>query len=493
MTSQFVFSLFDSAQPGLIFPNQVYGWLGWLAVAAGLGWGIRHWRENLAAVRKRWWVGLVLLALAPVLSGFIGVRLPGTVQPLPNTPLEMPPPAVMIFSAVPWVLAGGLLGPIPAAVLGLIAGVLTGFFETHSPFTPLEISGLALLFSAAVRQNYRTRFYQYLRHPLGAASIILLAYIPLIIWGTLFSTNDTLAVRLDYAFTQVWLIFAARAAEILIAGVAAELVFLFAPGVWGRKRPLIPSPAESNIQTRFFYGTVPLVMLLFLSLLVADWLVAGKVAEQMLERQLASAARVAAESLPYFNETGQNLILTLATPDLLEIPANELPDALARRLRSVPFFRQLFLFDQSLKPAGGYPEREASLIGLTEEEITGISLAAKGVSAQVYVVKPFPNETSAQVSFIAAIRGADGETVRGVLLGRTDLNTNPFTQPVIQALSAVEEMDGQGMILNEQGLILYHSDPSQIMREYSGETASESFFRIESSPNNTRQLTLPIL
>ncbi len=484
---QFVLSLFDGAQPGLIFPNRLVGWLGWLAVAVCLGWGLRRWRESLTDVRKRWWIALGLVVVTPILTSFFGIRLPGTVQPMPNMPLEIPAPAIMIFSAVPWVMAGGLLGPLPAAVLGLLAGLLIGFYGTHNPFTPLEISILALLFSVAVRQNYRTRFYQFLRQPLGAALIVLLGYVPLIIWGSLFSTNDTLAVRLDYALTQVWLTFAARAGELLIAAVVAQIFALLAPKYWGRKRPLVPSPAESNILTRFFYGTVPLVTLLVLSLLMADWLVAGKVAEQMLEKQLSSTARVAAESLPYFTETGQNLILTLATPDLLEIPAANLPDALAKRLRSVPFYRQLFLFDGDLKPVAGYPESDSLQLGLTDEEQAGISLAMKGISTQVYVVKPFPNETSAQVSFIAAIRGDDEETVHGVLLGRTDLNTNPFTQPVIRALSTVEEMDGQGMILNEQGLILYHPDPSQILQEYPGEIGAEESYGIQTSSNNTRQ------
>lgn len=487
MTIQFVLSLFDGTQPGLIFPNQLLGWLGWLASAAFLGWGVLRWQENLTTIRSRWWVALALLVATPLLASFVGVRLPGTVQPMPNMPLEMPAPAVMIFSAIPWVLAGGLLGPIPAAALGVLTGLLIGFYETHNPFTPLEIGTLALFFSVAVRQNYRTRFYQLLRQPLGAVLVVLVAYIPFIIWGMLFSTNDTLAVRLDYALTQVWLGYAARAGEFVIAGVVGQVFSLLAPRVWGRKRPLIPSPAESNIQTRFFYGTIPLVTLLLLSLLMADWLVAGKVAEQMLERQLSSTAKVAAESLPYFTETGQNLILTLASPDLLEMAPDELPDALAKRLRSVPFFRQLFLFNQDLKPVAGYPESDRLKIGMTEEEQAGISLAMKGISTQVYIVKPFPNETSAQVSFIAAIRGENEETVRGVLLGRTDLNTNPFTQPVIQALATIGEMDGQGMILNEQGLILYHPDSSQILQRYPGKMGSELFFGIQPSPNNTRQ------
>jgi PAS domain S-box-containing protein len=487
MTMEFVTSLFEGAQPGLFFPNHLFGWLGWFAMLALLGWGILHWREELAPVRERWWIGLALLALAPLLACFVGFRLPGALQPMPNTPLELPPPAMMILSAIPWALAGGLLGPLPAVVLALLSGLLIGVYETHNPFTPLEMGILALLFSAAVRQNYRTRFYRFLRHPLGAVLVVLAAYVPLIIWGSLFSTNDSLAVRLDYAFTQAWLVYAARAGELLAAGLIAELVFLLVPGLWARKRPLAPSPAESNIQVRFFYGTVPLVALLVLSLLVADWLVSIKAAERMLRGQLSSTAQVAAESLPYFTETGQNLILTMATPDLLETSPDMLPDELARRLRSVPFFRQLSLYDDGGELLLGFPQSGSGRFELEPEEDAGIGLALRGVTTQVYIVKPLPGETSAQVSFIAAVRGENEETVRGVLLGRTDLNTNPFTQPVLTALQGLDELQGQGMIISEQGAILFHPDSSQIMQTYSGEMGMEDYFEIQPAPDNTRQ------
>ncbi len=483
---QFVFSLFDGSRPGLIPPNHVLGWLGWVILLAALIWAIRHWWENFALLNQRWWLLLTFIIAAPLCASFIGIRLPGEMQPLPNTPMEFNAPAVMIFSAIPWILAGGILGPFPAAVVGLMSGIITGLFTTHSVFTPFEISILALLFSVCARQNYRTWFYKFLRHPLGAIVVVLLLYIPVLIWGALFSTNDTLAVRLDYAFTQVWLVFAARAGEMFIAGLVAEGIYLSKSPVWGRRRPLVPSPAESNIQTRFFFGTVPLVFLLVFSLIVGDWLVAGHAAEQMIEQRLSSIASVAAESLPYFTETGENLILTLATSDLPQLPPAVLRETLPKRLRSIPFFRQLYVFGSTGQPISGFPSEEYTQLNPTEEEVTGIQLALKGVTTQVYVGKPPPDETSAQVSFIAAIRNDNGE-IGGVLLGRADLNSNPFTQPVIKALSTMGEMNGQGIILSESGQILYHPVASEIMKQYTGAIESDPYFRVETASNNTRQ------
>ena len=483
---QSVLSLFQVSQPGMIFPNHPIGWLGWIIMAGCLVWGLRHWWESLEPLRSRWWIGVLLLVLTPAFVGFFGIRLPGEVQPMPEMPLELLPPALMFMAALPWVLAAGLLGPLPAVILALFSGLILALFETRSPFTPLELGLVALLFSAAIRQNYRTRFFRLLRHPLAAALLVVVAYIPIIIIATLFSTNETLAVRMDYAFTQVWLILAARSGELIIAALVAEMISAVRPDIWGRRRPLVPSPSESSIQARFFYGTVPLVGLLVLTLIVGDWLVAGKAAERMIRERLSSTAKVAAESLPYFLETGQNLIVTLATPDLTDATASEVPEMLAARLRSVPYFHQLFLFDASGRPVSGHPVRDVGRYQLTGDETNGIDLAVKGVSTQVYVVPPPVNNTSAQISFIATIRDTDG-LVGGVLLGRTDIGINPFIQPAIQALAGVSELEGEGMLLNEDGIILYHPQSSRVMQPYIGQRPQEADFYDETSPTNTRQ------
>lgn len=482
----FVFSLFDNSSPGLILPNQIFGWLGWGVMLAALILGIQHWWENLAVSRRRWVLALCLLIAAPIAVGFFGVRLPVQIQPMPNTPLEFAAPSVMFLAALPWVLAGGTLGPLPAVIIGLLTGSLLGFYSTHSPFTPLEIAGAALLFSVSVRQNYRTWFYRLLRHPLGSVVFVILLLVPLMILGSLFSVNDTIAVRLDFAFTQIWPVFVVRSFELLFAGLVAEALYITNAPVWGRRRALIPSPAESYIQTRFFYGTAPLVAMLTLSLIIGNWLVAGRAAELMIEQRLLATAQMTAESLPYFTETGQNLILSLADPGLFNLPPTELDLAIQNRLRSVPYFNQLFLFDQNGTVISGYPKKNLNDIIPTTDERNGINLALKGVTNQVYLVAPPPNQTSAQVSFIAAIRNSDNQVI-GVMLGRTDLNSNPFTQPVIQSLVNMKELDGQGMILSETGITLYHPDPSEIMKKYTGQIGTTPYFHIETAPNNTRQ------
>lgn len=125
-------------------------------------------------------------------------------------------------------------------------------------------------------------------------------------------------------------------------------------------------------------------------------------------------------------------------------------------------------------------------LSLSMEEEAGIKLALKGVNTQIYIASPLMDETSAQVSFIAAIRDEKG-LIKGAMLGRTDLNTNPFTQPAIQALAGMRDLTGEGMILDEKGQILYHPVSSQVMKPYQGQQLQNASFYDETSPNNTRQ------
>jgi PAS domain S-box-containing protein len=229
-----------------------------------------------------------------------------------------------------------------------------------------------------------------------------------------------------------------------------------------------------------------LVTLLVLTMIIGDWLVAGNAARRLIRERLTSTAQVASDSLPYFIETGQNLILTLAGPELLNLSTEELPGVLASRLRTVPYFRQLFLFDLQGQTISGYPVADLQQVKPTLEELSGIGLALKGVTAQTYIIPPVSGETSAQVSFIAAIRDAQGQVV-GVLLGRTDFNTNPFTQPAIRALLGIAEIGGEGMILSEEGLVLYHPVVSQLMSAYTGDRPTTPLFYDEISPENTRR------
>ncbi|MBU0511452.1 MAG: hypothetical protein KJ638_07105, partial [Chloroflexi bacterium] len=173
-------------------------WIGWVGLIVWLGamaillprWRLyqKDWNSN------RWVIFAALVLATPVTSMLLGLRLPAwNALPLPGVTLEPGGLAVMIFSALPWVLAAGLLGPTPAAVLAVFSGLLLAYWDTHTIFTLVEMALLAALFAASVGQRYRTPTFRGLRHPLSAAVVLGLLYPAIFMLNTLLVAGGSLA------------------------------------------------------------------------------------------------------------------------------------------------------------------------------------------------------------------------------------------------------------------------------------------------------------
>jgi len=478
--------LFDTP-PYIDLPYHLLGWIGWFIMAAFLLWFLQ--KSKFDKQIKHFWLIFILLILAAVGANvFLGFNLPWEKSlPLPNVPRDNSTPQVVFFSALPLVLAAGLLGAWPATIVGLIGGLVNALFNTHSVFSPLESAAIGYLLAIALRQDFRTLFFRLLRHPLGAAVLIALFSTPIYLVSTFFGTNGSLAARLDYSFTQSWILIVTNGIQLIVAGLLCEVFALQRSALWVQFKLFRPSPSESGLQARILTTTVPMVAILLITLSIADWAVAGQAARTMVRNQLQSAADAAAENIPYIQETGQSLLKDIVT---LEIPLDKKDKAnefLKQRLRSAPFFKQLYLFDLTGTPITGYPLNAASQLILSSEEEAGIKLALNGVSVQFYAVSSMGASTGVQLSFLAAIPDEYG-LAKGVLLARTDLDENIFSQPAVRALELISQQGGQGLILDENNIILYDSDATQLLTTYTGTIPEGTSFFDEINGTGTRQL-----
>jgi len=449
-----------------------------------------YWRGyNKKWDRTKWMILLVLLSLTPITSLLLGIRLPTwNSYPPPGIALEPVGLVLMIFSAVPWVWAAGLLGPASAAGVALVSGLFLAYLGTHSIFTPLEIALLAIFFSVAVSQRYRTRWYSLLRHPTFAALGVVMIYPLIYVPGAVFLTQGSLAARIDFAIMQVGAASLALGGSVIIAGIVSEFLRMFMPRSWGGQPPWIPSPAESSLENRLIFGMAPLAIALILTLIIGNWFVAGNAAQKMLQERMSSASSLAAQEIPIYLDTGQSLILQFAVDERLSdetTSSDELQDVLAQMLRTAPYFRQLFLLDDSGASVAGYPLNVYNDDYAPIEEQVGIDLALSGVLIQAYTIPPLDTDTSARVSFIAAI--GDGETKR-VLVGRTDLTSNPFSQSIITSLNSLEDVNGLGYLLDEDGRVVYHPNSNQLMLINQRPEFTEPTFYTDTAPDGTRQL-----
>ncbi|MEW5938403.1 MAG: ATP-binding protein [Chloroflexota bacterium] len=472
-------------------PPSLVGWAFWFLFLGFTVYAAYLWRDRQPPLAGRFWgTFFVLLIFTALANLFAGIRLSSeSALPIPGLPIDQPP-AMMPFSALPWMLAAGSLGPWGAAALGAFAGLLRGNWDTHTLFSILDLALLAGLFAANVRQRYRTPFYSLIRQPLVSALLLIPLHVVIYIVGAFFSVNDLPAVRLDYAISNSGVAALSFAGEALLGGLAVQALAAFFPAAWGRNLPLQPSPTEKSIEVRFLYSAGAIISLLLLTLLIGDWVVAGRAAREMLHKRLQSAAETAAQSVPFFLETGQNLASQLAAdPRLLNATDPELSSILAQAMRASPYFDQFVVLDVNSKSVvGGYPTESLAGFRLYPEEDAGLPLAAGGVLTQFYAIPPSEEAGgAARVSFMVGIVDSNGQA-RRVLVGRTSLATNPLTQPILAGLKSMEASHGTGVLIDEVGNILYHSNPGQVMDEpYSGPSGEQALFQSYTSAAGTRE------
>jgi PAS domain S-box-containing protein len=468
-------------------PPSLTGWLGWLFMLGIAVAALIRWRRYQQGLGRRILLMILLVFLVPLTGLFLGVRLsPGAALPVPGIPEPPHSPVLMLFSALPWMLAGGFLGPISAAIVGLLTGLVRGLWDTHNLFSLLEPVLLAVLFSVAVRQPYRTPLYRLLRQPLVVAIGLLPVYALIFVFGAFFSILGALAVRLDYALTNVAPAMLAASGELLVAGIFAQVIAAASASAWGHKEALQPSPAERSMETRFLFGGVGFVALLLVSMLAGAWVVAGRSARQMLRDRMTSTAQVVAESLPYFLETGQTLAVQLASdPRLLTESGAQLNALLEQELLAIPFFDQFIILDSSSSLLAAYPS-EGAAPSLARDEVFGVS-AASSISVQYYPIPPTADGKAARVSFIAAIRDGNGQLQR-ILLARSDLAVNPLTRSLVNSLDSMKAFQGKGLLLDEQGRILYPPDREMLRSDYPVRGDDSSPFFERTAPDGTRNL-----
>lgn len=471
--------------------HSTLGWLFWLGLIVVLVVALWKWRiYNKPMNRHRWGILLILSLLVPVTSLFVGIRLPpGVISPPPGFPLDPQGPSVMVFSMIPWMLAAGLFGPLSAAGLALFSGLIQALWDTHNLFTPLILTLLAILFSFAVNQRYRTTMFSFIRHPLTTALMLALIYPLLYLVITPVSTPIPTKDLLEYTLTNIGVAVIVIAIELFVGGLFTEIIATAFTESWGGEGQLLPSPVERTLQARLVYILAPLVLLLVVTLLAGDWFYAGRAAREMLRNSMTNSAEVAAQNVPYFIEMGQVVIQDIATDTYLiqSMNTESITDTLAVNISAMPFFDQLLVFDEMGDLAASYPNDDFTGTRMPLDEQFGIASALDNFPIQYFSLPPDLGKTSAQISFVVPITD-DNLNVSGVLVGRTDLGNNMLSQPIITSLLSMNDMEGQGYLLDHGMNILFHTNPDLIMTKYTGTIPDQAGMVEDMSPAGTRSL-----
>ncbi|MEA3441087.1 MAG: ATP-binding protein [Chloroflexota bacterium] len=481
-----------SETPYIRIPQGILEWVLWIILIALIVYALIRWeRFNKPMNTRRWGIFLLLTLSVPITSLLIGLRLPTSITSLPpGIPIDPIGPAVMIFSAISWMLAAGFLGPVPASGLALFSGIFIGLWETHNPFTPLVYALLATLFAAAINQRYRKSFFHLIRHPLISAALLSLTFGVLYLLITPVSAELPRDVRLEYTFTHIGIAMLVLGIEFIVGGMVAELIAIAAPDHWGEEGPLLISPPERTIEARILYILAPIALILIALLVIGDWYIAGRSARGMIKNSMTSVAQVAAENVHNVIEIGQLQIQDLGTNPVL----NNLDDtygltlALADGIDNKQFFNQFLILNQDKELVIAYPDNHLTGASMPLSELFGLDTVLDGFPYQIVTIeRRDQNKQAAQISFIVPLINDKGD-VHGVLIGRTDLSTNHLSKPIITSLSSLTDINGEGFLVDNNGQILIHSDPSVVLPEYTGRTGDLAEFYEGTAKDGTRSL-----
>ncbi len=440
-------------------PLAIVLWILWFGVLVFLAFRFRERDTKLDKKSLIWLAGLSLSVL--IFTPFFGVSLG-------DQHLAGASHYFMFFVAVPWLIAGGVLGTLPAALLAGMSGLLAAYLDTHSIFTPLVFVTAALCFSLCVRQRYRTFGYQLLRFPLIAAFITSLVTIPFLFLALLLSGSDELTVRIvDIVggLPEAWFSFLGM---MMIGGVISLFARLINGKAWGSQSPMQPAPGEVSLKFRWMVVAVPLVLVLLLTLAVGSWTIAEKYARRSMVIHLTSTGYLASEGVQVFVETGESLILEAAGNEILAADTgNSLPDQLAGEMESLAFFDRLAVVNTNGELIAMYPSGSMEDLALTASEISALLSAGKGTVSLIVNGSSGEGEHSRMVSFITSM-GDSSEGSTSVLCGLTDITTNPYFHSVAGLLDELEATGGVGQVINEDGFVLFHSDSQEVMGAYTG-------------------------
>lgn len=430
------------------FPSDLLGWVGLVLLVGCLVWLIRFMRNTFRPpTTKGWLLFSGLIAVLPFLNIFFCLRFPALVG-MAGTLIDDPStvPTVILFSALPWMIAAGFLEVIPALFLGTMSGIVLALAQTHSILTIPEIALICLVYTFFIRQGFRTKPFTFMRRPIGAV-LTLVPFVIIVHQFILISSNMNSTMQMDFTTGQSWWYSVALALELLIAGVVVEVLSKAFSAEWYKPKKLSPSPMENSLRTRFIMIIAPLLILIVSALLIGGWETASIAARQITTEQLTAASQSIQTVLPVMMEVGSRIVESQADLGLLNGNNSETSERLDGIVAEYGFFEEVIVFNDQRTVITNRPFGTSA--ALTTNETAGLDVAAVTIGT-TNVVTPAGINGIGFITFIKTIRDENNQ-VAGYLVGRTSLYSNPLSQAALDGLTVFEQ-DG-GVVYLLDGLV----------------------------------------
>ena len=422
-------------------------------------------------LRRSAWL-LLWLALGAVLANVLVLEWPA-----PGLPREFGRnrEAIAFLVYVPIVVAAAQLGSGSAMLVGIVAGWISGAYDSGRLFQVVELGMLGLLSSLLLYQDYKGKLGIFLRQPLVAVPMAGLTTWIVGMLSILAYTESNLSILSAVSITIAILM--ANLPVVLIQSFVAGAILQTAYALWPRLRavqkPQRVPPYGRSISMRFLFFFLPAsVILLFLVLYAVVAQALSTAVNQSIDQIDHVAHNVSAE-LPFFSWTGQSLLNGLALDDDLQSAEYEKREAsLERGIKTMPFFSQIMLIDgddPDRIPRNIVPNPESSQQGLTQltaQECRLLELTLRDGSPQVSPVHRNSIEVPVLSFIVPVFNALATNEIEGALIGRVHVVENYQLQSMLNNLQPPGKSEanrGVGFLIDDNNQIVVHPDSDQIL------------------------------
>ena len=435
-------------------PLSLIVWFVWFSALIFLTLKVRDRWERIDR-QKLFWMAL-LSVLILVFTPFFGIDLgsEGAIS-TSYTPISH----LMFFAAVPWMVAGGMIGLLPAVGLAGMSGLLLAYLDTHNIFTPLILMSLALVYTWGIRQRYRTLFFRLLRFPVFGGLIGLVSCVGLLFSASLLSVPGELVLKIVVSATRMPKMIFSLTGMVFIGGVVATFIGILFENFWGGEGPLETAPGEKSLIFRILAITIPLFILIWCGFAIGFWMVTEKATRQEMVTQLINSADSVSQGVSTFVDTGESLLSEIASvPKIPTASGGDLQILLAQQTTATSFFDQLGLFDRNGVLLTRFSKHPIETLAPAPNAAIVMDLFSADGFSSCQILPSVLDNQEIRLEFLYGVRDASGQMTR-VLWGQTTTERNPINQGWINALDNLREVGGTVQVVSEAGVALYQSDP----------------------------------
>jgi signal transduction histidine kinase len=404
----------------------------------------------------------------------------------PGVPATVEGPTFAIFGALPWLLAAGMFGELPAMLIAFVSGLAIGAWGTHSLLTPLHYVIQAGVVAWLMRQNYAELPARAVRIPLVSAIAGGLVYGLLRTFERYAYSGGGFYDGLDFALSLMGPTLFAAVLHAGFAGIVATWLKASTRVPWFEPQQTIVGPYNRSLASRLLSLFLVMGILSSGILLYGDWLLAQRSARDLLEEQMVQMGDQIGRSIPFFVQTGRSIEAQLAESFAQQLSLGEIDEArLHATVRSYAFFQSLIIYDRELETVAAYPTNEIVGEGTPFELGAALDAVLLGLPQEV-VLRPVRDGGAARLAFLAPLTLPDAAEPIGAIVGVAELDANPYLLPVVEL---IEDMSpGQAFIVDAQGTILLHTNPSRVLQEFEVELSTTQDVITDTAPDGTRRM-----